>query len=171
MRSIEQYNDFVRRKCELATGRPTPPKTPDRQFARARFAGADRVVGESLTDVPLVGFLQRLAPEPLVEKEVGVKEQVEKETQASMELPLDFSRSAITEMDIKGLREEDVRKYINAGVIRHKLDIRDLREVSRERDLELLAEKQVDSALLQRRINAGEIDLIALQNLHSPHVH
>lgn len=175
MRSIEQYNDFVRRKCELAGERGVPPpKTPNRRpkFARARLVGVDRVVGEALTDVPLIGFVQRLTPVP-IEEAAKANDQVDQETQASIELPLDFSKNAITEMDNTGLVEADVRKYINAGVIRHKLDVRDLREVSRERDLALLAKKQAESALaLQMQLaNDGEIDLTALQSLHVPHAH
>ena len=177
MRTLEEYNDFVRRKCELSARRVAPPKAPIRRptFARARFAGGVSSVkplekAEALTDIPLVGHAQRLTPtaRALDEEEAEAKDQ---ETQASMELPLEFSKNAITAMESKGLREEDVRKYINEGVIKQRLDVRDMREVARERDLALKASGQVDSALLQRRINDGEIDVIALQSLHSPHAH
>ena len=144
MRSIEQYNDFVRRKCELATGRPTPPKPPNRQFARARFAGGVSSVkplekGESLTDVPLVGFLQRLAPE-VVDKE-GVKERAEMETQASL-APLNFSGNAEELMRRVQMTEQEVRDHLDAGVI-----------------------KQV--------VHTGHIDKIleARKHLHAPHAH
>jgi len=117
MRSIEQYNDFVRRKCELATGRPTPPKTPNRRpkFARARLVGVDRVVGEALTDVPLVGFVQRLAPE-VVDKE-EVKERAEMETQTSL-APLTFSMRAEEMMRRVEMTEQEVRDHIDSGAIK-----------------------------------------------------
>ena len=165
MRTLEQYNEFVRKKCELGARRVAPPKAPNLRpkFVRARYEGDERVVGEALTDVPLVGYTQRLTP-LTVEAE-------DQETQASVELPLEFSKNALTTMTNKGLREEDVRKYINEGVIKQRLDVREMREVARERDLALKASGQADSALLQRRINDGEINLTDLQSLHVPHVH
>ena len=173
MRTLEQYNDFVRRKCELSTRRDSPPKAPIQRpkFVRARREGEDRVVGEVLTDIPLVGHAQRLAA-PTAQAPDGVKA-MDQETQASVELPLEFSQNALTAMKKQGVREEDFREYINTGAIRQKFDIRHVDEVVRARDQALLAraEKQAESALLQRRINDGEIDLIALQSLHVPHVH
>ena len=172
MRTLEQYNEFVRKKCELGTRRVAPPKAPNRRpkFVRARYEGGVSSVkplekGETLTDIPLVGYTRRLTP-----LTVKAKDQ---ETQASIELPLEFSKNAITEMGNKGLREEDVRKYINEGVIKQKLDIRHIDEAARVRDLALLAKKQAESALaLQMQLaNDSEIDLIALQSLHVPHAH
>ena len=145
MRSIEQYNDFVRRKCELAGERVTPPKAPNWRptFARARFAGDDRVVGEStlalaresLTDVPLVGFLQRLAPKPLEESAKAIEVQTEPEA-------LSFSRSAIRMMERTSLTEQEVRDHLDSGAI-------------------------------ERQINTGHINKIleARKHLHAPHVH
>ena len=119
MRSIEQYNDFVRRKCELAGERGVPPpKTPNRRpkFARARLVGVDRVVGESLTDVPLIGFVQRLAPE-VVDKE-EVKERAEMETQTSL-APLTFSMRAEEMMRMVEMTEQEVRDHLDSGTIKH----------------------------------------------------
>ena len=73
---------------------------------------------ESLTDVPLIGFVQRLAPEVVEEEVAGAKEaaQLEKETQASL-APLIFSGKAETMMRRAQMTEQEVRDHLDVGVI------------------------------------------------------
>ena len=118
MRSIEQYNDFVRRKCGLAGERGTlPPKAPNRRpkFARARLVGLDRVIGEALTDVPLIGFVQRLAPAPIEEAAKAIEVQTEPEA-------LRFSGNAIRMMERTSLTEQEVRDHLDSGAIERQIN-------------------------------------------------
>lgn len=147
MRTIDQYNDFVRRKCELANRRVAPPKAPNRQpeFVRARdgFIGGGRVVGEStlalaresLTDVPLIGFVRRLDPEAVEEEVAKAKDQ---ETQA----PLIFTDRAQAMLRRAEMTEQEVRDHLDEGVI-------------------------------EQKINSGHINKIleARKHLHVPHAH
>ena len=113
MRSIEQYNDFVRRKCGLAGERGTlPPKAPNQRpkFARARLVGLDRVIGEALTDVPLIGFVQRLAPAPIEEAAKAIEVQTEPEA-------LNFSGNAVDLMRRVDMTEQEVRDHLDSGAI------------------------------------------------------
>ena len=112
MRSIEQYNDFVRRKGGLGTRRVAPPKAPNQRpkFARARLVGLDRVIGEALTDVPLIGFVQRLAPAPIEEAAKAIEVQTEPEA-------LKFSGKAIRMMERTSLTKQEVRDHLDSGAI------------------------------------------------------
>ena len=112
MRSIEQYNDFVRRKCELGARRVAPPKAPNLRpkFARARYEGDERVVGEVLTDIPLVGHVQRFAPEAAEEAKTI-------EVQAQPEEVLSFTQSAARMMKRASLTEQEVRDHVAAGAV------------------------------------------------------
>ena len=143
MRTIEQYNDFVRRKCELANRRVAPPKAPNRQpeFVRARdgLIGDGRAVGESLTDVPLIGFVQRLAPEVVEEAVEEAARAIEIQTDPAA---LNLSRNAIRMMERANLSEQEVRDHLDSGAI-------------------------------ERQINTGHINKIleARKHQHAPHVH
>ena len=112
MRTIEQYNDFVRRKCELGTRRLAPPKALNRPFVRPSEPreGDERVVGEALTDVPLVGHAQRLAPEAAEEAKTI-------EVQAQPEEVLSFTQSAARMMKRASLTEQEVRDHVAAGAV------------------------------------------------------
>ena len=113
MRTLEQYNEFVRKKCELGTRRVAPPKTPNRRpkFVRARYEGDDRVVGEVLTDIPLVGgYAQRLDPTPIDEAAKAIEVQAEPEV-------LNFTKSAIRMMERASLTEREVRDRLASGAI------------------------------------------------------
>ena len=118
MRSIEQYNDFVRRKCGLGTRRVAPPKAPNQRpkFARARLVGLDRVIGEALTDVPLIGFVQRLAPAPIEEAAKAIEVQTEPEA-------LRFSGNAIRMMERTSLTKQEVRDHLDSGAIEQVIHV------------------------------------------------
>ena len=118
MRSIEQYNDFVRRKCGLGTRRVAPPKAPNQRpkFARARLVGLDRVIGEALTDVPLIGFVQRLAPAPIEEAAKAIEVQTEPEA-------LKISGNAIRAMERASLTEQEVRDQLDSGAIEQVINV------------------------------------------------
>ena len=117
MRTLEQYNDFVARECGLAAKRVAPPTRLPRPFVRPSEPreGGSRVVGEALTDVPIVGHVQRLAPEATEEAKTI-------EVQAQPEEVLSFTQSAARMMRRASLTEQEVRDHVAAGAVKRQIN-------------------------------------------------